>query len=164
MGDFLRFDSAILSDAERKNTPKRPALKSHEIDRIQQIRVAVTDHVMRRKGGIASFYVALARGMVGTGTSSRLQTPRSAVFELSRVDEERPQLTLESLHDQLESLTRCVLPMRELAAMLYGSEAINAVLSEDGEAALACCPVSFHDFATTFATVSEDPKLKAHKF
>lgn len=165
MGRILRFDAAILADVERKNTPKRPAPKSHTVDRMQQIRVAVTDHVMRRKGGIAPFYVALSRGMVGVGNASVPQTPRSApLFELSRVEEERRQLTLESLRDQLEALTRCALPLRQLAAMLWDMEGIDVSVGDEGDALLACCPVSFHDFATTFATVGDDPMLKAHKY
>ena len=160
MGQLLQFDPAILSDVERRNAPKRPPLKSHQIDRMQQLRVVVADHVLHRKGGIASFYVALTRGMVGN-LQSVPQTPRSLHYELSStlLNEERRQLTLESLRDQLEALTRCEMTLRELADVLW-----DMVEVECNEAVLGSCPVSFHDFAKTFATVGDNPMLKAHKF
>ncbi|KPA79028.1 putative mitochondrial hypothetical protein [Leptomonas pyrrhocoris] len=124
---------------------------------------AVRDHAQQRARGVAEFYVQLTRNAVGGVTSS---TPKPTVVPWT-LDGTPPRrvLTLGRCCDQLVALTSMPIALRDLAGLLWGSNADreNSDAEEGAAAPLEDKEVSFRDFAATFAQNSSDGRLAQMK-
>ncbi|CCW66084.1 unnamed protein product [Phytomonas sp. Hart1] len=122
--------------------------RARGLDGTQQARFleAVSSHVHQRAGGIAGFYVLLARGAIGEGLHPRIPTKAS-----SSDTEERPKgpmLTLNRCWQQLVSLISIPVSMVELADLLWDPKYFTSLSAEE----LASLEISFKDFAEAFGT------------
>ncbi|CCW62480.1 unnamed protein product [Phytomonas sp. EM1] len=126
----------------------REARRVIDYTRQENFLKSVCDHVQQRVGGIAGFYVLLARGAVGEGVSTH-------PVEASPSDgEDRRKggvLTLGRCRDQLIRLIGIPVTLLELADLVWGPGGPKdlASLSEEG---LESLQIPFKDFATAFGT------------
>eukprot|EP00758_Cryptobia_borreli_P003808 Tbor_TRINITY_DN3996_c0_g1::TRINITY_DN3996_c0_g1_i3::g.863::m.863 len=147
--------------------------QQHDVSLIQKVRLAVCDHVAQRKGGIADFFFALCRGVVGHVKG--LELPQGAAGTAN----------FESIRVQLSALLNINITSNDLAVIIFSPLLEEYLLREEEDAAagrISCDEytnegrwgfegffrsrpesVTFRDFTKAFGDGPKISLLRAHK-
>lgn len=159
------LDAACVAERPLDVGTRKVSHTDLSVNTLEKLIMSVADHVQRRNGGAASFFVALCRGLVaphaiGQDGNPRVQTASRQIPNASTLWLEPPKnvLTLRSCRDQLAALTGISVSLQQLAAVFWSMEG-----SEIDEDTLGRLEVSYQVFAAAFTDVPSTQRLFAFK-